>query len=198
MPHLEPRVPEAVAAMKIRPGLLRRATALLSFRRVHFAAKLPKLEVVWLPRHLFGIRCVLPRDEREITACVDSHSGGFTVFEMDKWLVDGDLPEPSFGPGMSLEEAERIARRELLSFILRQRGILAKPEPRETLRVRLIHHPYWVYYFDGGGYVDIRVLDAVTGERGGGKAKRAVLNAFAKKAEESSQKTEASSGLQNI
>ncbi|MCC6798334.1 MAG: hypothetical protein IT366_24690 [Candidatus Hydrogenedentes bacterium] len=149
------------------------------------SAKLPKLEVVWLPRHLFGIRCVLPKDEREITACVDSHSGGFTVFEMDKWLVEGDPPEPFFAQGMPLEEAERIARRELLSFILRQRGILAKPEPRETVRIRLIHHPYWVYYFDGGGYVDIRVLDAVTGERGGGKAKRAVLNAFARKAEES-------------
>ena len=179
MPHFEPRVPEAVAAAKLRPGTVRRVIIFLSFRSVGSSARLPKLEIVWLPRHLFDIRCVLPKDERVITACVDSHSGGFTVFEMDNWLVDSEAPGPAFAPAMSLDEAELIARRELLSFILRQRGILAKPEPRETVRVRLIHHPYWVYYFDGGGYVDIRVLDAVTGERGGGKAKRAVLNAFA-------------------
>jgi len=118
-----------------------------------------------------------------LTASVDSHSGGFTIFEMDAWLVDGKVPGPRFAPAMSIEEAETIARRELLAFILRQRGLLAKPEPRDTVRVRLIHYPYWVYYFDAGGYVDIRVLDAINGEHGGGKAKRAVLNAFAHDAE---------------
>ena len=172
-----------MAAEKLKPGLFRRAAIRFNPRRVGGSARLPKLETIWLPRHLFDIRCVLGKDERVITACVDSHSGMFTVFEMDAWLVEFDTPEPCFGPSMPLEEAETIARRELLSFILRQRGLIAKPEPRDTVRVRLIHYPYWVYYFDAGGHVDIRVLDAVSGERGGGKAKRAVLNAFAHNAE---------------
>lgn len=183
MPYLDARVPEAVAAAKLRPGFLRRAAFRLTPRRLGGNAQVPKLEAVWLPRHLFDIRCVLGADERTLTACVDSHSGMFTVFEMDPWLVDGGVPCPHFAPAMSIEEAESLARRELLAFILRQRGLLAKPEPRDTVRVRLIHYPYWVYYFDAGGYVDIRVLDAINGERGGGKAKRAVLNAFAHDAE---------------
>lgn len=163
------------------PGPIQRALIRLRSGKLRDVS-LPKLEVIWLPRHLFDIRCVLGKNERNITAAVDSYSGMFTVFEMQEWLVDGE-PSQTFAPYMPEKEAESLARRELLSFILRQRGTMAKPEPRETAAVHLIHYPYWVYYFDGGGFIDIRVLDAVTGERGGGKAKRAVLNAFAHHAE---------------
>ncbi|HRK35254.1 MAG TPA: hypothetical protein PLJ47_11725 [Candidatus Hydrogenedentes bacterium] len=148
-------------------------------RRVSPAAKLPKLERVWLSRHLYDIRCVLGKDEHTITASVDSQSGMFTIFEMDPWIVDGTPPGPHFPAVMKPDIAEAQARAGLLSFILRQRGTLAKPEPRDTTRVRLLHYPYWVYYFDAGGHIDIRALDAVTGEKGGGKVRRALLNAFA-------------------
>jgi len=185
--HIAARVPETVARRRLAPGLIRSARIALDPRRLPNTARLPKLEIVWLPRHLFDIRCVLGKDERALTASIDSYSGMFTIFEMNPWVVDEDAPGPVFERRMTDSEAETHARAGLLAFILRQRGSLAKPEPRDTVRVRLIHYPYWVYYFDAGGYIDIRALDAVTGEKGGGKVRRALLNAFADSTETACQ-----------
>ncbi|MDZ4858170.1 MAG: hypothetical protein SGI88_04245 [Candidatus Hydrogenedentes bacterium] len=187
--HIAARMPETVAMRRLSPGIFRRARIALNFRRMPGTAALPKLEIVWLPRHLFDIRCVLGKDEHPLTACVDSYSGMFTIFEMDAWVVDGDAPGPVFSASMNESEAEAHARAGLLAFILRQRGSLAKPEPRDTVRVRLIHYPYWVYYFDAGGYINIRAIDAVTGEKGGGKVRRSLLNAFVETGEIMATKT---------
>jgi hypothetical protein len=77
-------------------------------------------------------------------------------------------------------EAARIARKELLAVIMRQRSGRKKPLPGNVVNVELLQYPFWIYYYERRRErLDIRVLDAVTGSKPGPSIRASFLNAFA-------------------
>lgn len=141
-----------------------------------------RMELVWVPSFLFTFHMALPRHPGETTVAVDACSGAFAIFQMHADLVDA-APEGGEVLPAALEagEAERLGRDKLLQAILRQRGSKGpKPEPRETLHAETIHTPFWVYYYwRRPDCLDVRLLNACTGEKGGNLTKAGVLRAFA-------------------
>ncbi len=114
-----------------------------------------------------------------ITVSVSGYAGIFAIFQLHEFLLDGAPPEEAFPPALTPEEAERVARRELVGTLIRLRGNRKRFEPGDTVGIELIHYPYWVYYFERRrGRLDMRVLDALTGEKPGHRLKLAMLEAL--------------------
>ncbi len=141
---------------------------------------MPRIERVWLPYYVVTLKLASPRGEGAVSVSVEGYSGAFAIFEMHDDLVEGDLEEEAFQPMLSEEEAVAIGRRELLRTILRRRGQREKPVIEETLGVEVFYYPYWVYYYERRrGLLDIRIQDALTGEKGGNRTRYGILSAFA-------------------
>jgi hypothetical protein len=136
--------------------------------------------LVWLPYYIIPVKVCSRRGEGEITVSVDGCSGSFAIFEMHNDIVEGDIDGETFPPKLDEQDAARIARKQLLATIMRQRSNREKPAPEEVLDVDLLYWPVWVYYYERRpGRLDIRVLDALTGSKPGPRLKTAVLAAFA-------------------
>ena len=141
---------------------------------------LPRLELVWMPHYLFTVRAVAPDgDEGQIQFSLDAHAGVFMIVKLAGELDQGECTERHFPPPMPREEAETIGRKQLTLALLRRRGQRDRPTPHETLDCQLFYYPFWTYYYERmPGAIDIVVLDAVSGEKVGGRTKTAVLDAF--------------------
>jgi hypothetical protein len=185
MKFIKPRTSES-AAMRFfhrrRPGNLwgllgrrsRRTNSSTNKER-----RLPFAELVWLPYYIIPVKVRSRRGEGEITVSVEGYSGAFAVFEMHADVVEGDIEEETFRPKLDAQDAARIARKQLLATIMRQRSNREKPAPEQVLGVDLLHWPLWVYYYERRrGRLDIRVLDAVTGSKPGPRLKASILAAF--------------------
>lgn len=185
MKFIKPRTSES-AAMRFfqrrRPGNLwgllgrrsrRTDSSTNEERRVPFA------ELVWLPYYVIPVKVRSRRGEGEITVSVEGYSGAFAVFEMHEDVVEGEIEGETFLPKLDAQDAARIARKQLLATIMRQRSRRDKPAPEEVLCVDLLHWPIWVYYYERRpGRLDIRVLDAVTGSKPGPRVRTSILAAF--------------------
>ena len=140
----------------------------------------PSLELVWLPSFIVPFHVNSRKGAGVITVSVEAWSGAFAIFEMHDMVesggpLEGELFEPRLG------EPEAIAqgRDNLLHTILRQRSFGPKPEIRASGEVELLHYPFWVYYYERRpGRLDIKLIDAVTGAKGGAKTKSGLLAAF--------------------
>ena len=114
-----------------------------------------------------------------MTVSVEAYSGAFAIFEMHPYLLDSPPPGDHFPPRIPESEAVETGRRELQHTILRLRSMGGKPVVGEAQRVELLQYPFWVYYYERRrGLLDIKLLDAVTGGKGGAKTKVGVLEAF--------------------
>lgn len=189
MKHLRARVNEATAVRLIQRGFFFRLHGVTT-RILHcFGSSprhphLPRLEQVWMPYYLIKINTYSQGRETPITVSVEGHAGAFAVFQMHELLLEGEPSGCHFPPRLEPNEAERIGRRELLTAVLRRGRTLHKPEPRQTLSIEVVHYPYWVYYYERRrGLLDIKLCDAVTGEKPGARIKAAVLSAFLAAAE---------------
>lgn len=144
---------------------------------------LPYLERVWLPFYLIDLEVTSPRGPGTVSVSVEGYSGSFAIFQMHDDLIEGELDEEYFGPQLSKDEAIEIGRKQLLHTILRSSSQQEKPAIEETLHVDVFYYPFWVYYFQRRrGSLDIRIQDALTGERGGNRNRMGLLNAFAAQA----------------
>lgn len=135
------------------------------------------IELVWMP--VYAFRMQLSRGERrtDTWVSVDASFGGFALFDRLSVLEEHAPEGEVFEPVITKEAAERIARSELVRYILRRRG--AKPNIDGVAEHRLYYTPVWVYYFwRFGKKIDLAVLDGYTGEKMGGKMRIAVLEAF--------------------
>jgi hypothetical protein len=141
---------------------------------------LPRLELIWMPHYLFTVRAVGPDgDEGRIQFSLDAHAGVFMIVKLAGELDQGECTEQHFPPSMPREEAEILGRKQLTLALLRRRGHRDRPTPHETLDCQLFYYPFWTYYYERmPGAIDIAVLDAVSGEKVGGRTKTAVLDAF--------------------
>lgn len=138
-----------------------------------------KTELVWMPTYLVTIRMTSPQGEGDTICSVDACSGAFALFQMADEIDDADPPGETFPPSLDEREAEALARESLVKTILRRRGHAGKPTPRETVSVELLSYPYWVVYYQRRrGLLDIKVLDAATGQPVGNKIRIAILESF--------------------
>jgi hypothetical protein len=173
-----------MALGRLRPHAA--ARLILAFRKLFgqnrslpVAGRLPHLEQVWLPYYLIQINTRVRESVTAVAVSVEAHSGAFAIFEMHDILTEGTPTGESFPPKLDASEAERLGRQALLAAFLRQVRTLKKSELLETLSVTLFLYPYWVYYYERRPeLLDIRLLDAVTGQKAPSRTKAAILEAF--------------------
>lgn len=143
---------------------------------------LPRIERVWMPYYLIDFRVNSHKGPGIISVSLEAWSGSFALFERHADLVEADVGEDHFDPGLTEEAAVAQARRELLQSIMRRRGQQDKPVIEAAEDTRLFYYPFWIYYFlKHGRYIDIRLMDAYTGETGGNRNKQGILNAMVAK-----------------
>jgi hypothetical protein len=184
MKYIEPRASDMAALRFFERrrlgnlwGLLRRRSR--SVQDVTRRGCLPFLELAWLPYFMVPIRVVSKGGPGEITVSVEAYSGAFAVFEMHDNLVEGRFDGDVFPPKLEESEAVQLARTGLLKAIMRRRGQRHKPVIDEVLDVRVFYYPYWVYYFERRrNRIDFKIMDALTGEKGGARTKTGLLGAF--------------------
>lgn len=175
---------ESAARIFYRP----RATNLFGLLRPRPVKRSPRglpasLELVWMPVYAFRIELSKGEKRSDTWVSVDASFGGFALFErlgvLEERVPEGEV----FDPVITEEAAERIARSELVRYILRRRG--AKPDIDGVAEHRLYYTPVWVYYFRRfGKKIDLAVLDGYTGERMGGRMRIAVLDGFIRRRKE--------------
>lgn len=171
--HLLPEVSEAEARhTSSQRGPIRRWLA----RRRQDTSR---IQCIWFPFYFITFGLESTKGPGSVTLSIESWSGAFTVIQLQTDLREGPPPGEFFPPKLSPEDAERAGRKDLLATILRQRSRGTKPAPGPVLEQRLVLCPLWVYYFPRvGTRLDIRVVDALTGERLGNRTRLGVLEAF--------------------
>lgn len=119
-------------------------------------------------------------DTQGVVCLVDAFSGVGRLVEPDS-LSSEELDGDFFQPILAADRAHGIARGLLLRGILYRRRVsgIALDAPAAAV---LVQYPYWVYYYRRRDLIDIRVLDAVTGEKVGQKIKLGLLEAFQQRA----------------
>lgn len=141
------------------------------------------LERIWLPVYLVRIALAQKGGGQSVTCSVEGLRGSFALFDMHETIADGVADGETFPPVIGPDRAERIARESLVTAILRRRSRHGKPVPGETQSVELVQWPFWVYYHARlFGSLDIKLLDACTGQPVGQKIKLGVLEAFRERA----------------
>lgn len=149
-----------------------------------------KSQCVWLPVYLVTI----PMTDRGTTAqfpcTVDGLSGAFALFAMPETITEGTPPGESFPPSIPAAESDSLARAALTASILRRRRKSATARLGPTESIELLRWPYWVFYYRRRKGIDIRLVDAATGDRPGHKIKLGLLEAFRAAARNQPAKTE--------
>lgn len=140
---------------------------------------MPLLEVVWLPYYRIAFTADDGGRTRTVETLIGGHEPSFALMDAEgfEWLADTD--RESFRPVVSAEEAVTIARDRLTGVIMRQSRWGRQPTLGDAQQCTAVHYPFWAYYFARrGGILDVKLLDAVTGEPTGPKLKAALLAAL--------------------
>ena len=170
--HVPPRI--------ARDDAIARATSRRLFGRLR-APKFPNLpsaELIWFPYFLVEIEAINKNVPKSVMTSVEGWTGAFALFDMDADLVTGVIEGPRFPPKLDEDASAKIARTQLQIAILRQRGA-EKPVVNAVLSVERLLYPLWVYYHERRrGLIDIKIIDAVTGAKGGAQTRKGVLEAF--------------------
>lgn len=141
--------------------------------------RVSRAELLWFPHYLISIAVNSRKGPGRVFVSVEGHSGAFMIVEIEADFTEGTPGREVFPPRLSEAEAIEVGRHELLKSIMRRRGHRDRPVIEETLAAELFYYPFWVYYYERRrGLLDIRVLDAVTGEIGRAKTKAGVLSAL--------------------
>ncbi|MBM3290336.1 MAG: hypothetical protein FJY92_09310 [Candidatus Hydrogenedentes bacterium] len=184
MKHIPAAIAAETARRRVERSFAFRLDALASavwpsFRRPLSPSRpLPFLELVWMPQYLmtFGMHGVRGPE----TACVtvDAYSGQFALFFAQAQVRDGDPDGERPTPELAQERAESIARANAHKWLLRyhraRKLTIGAVEAIDVLR-----YPFWVYYYQRRrGLLDVKIVDAVTGELPGSKTKYGIVRAF--------------------
>ncbi len=180
MEHLPLRIDEDIAFMLLRRYYARWTRRLLNprIRRAPEGERLPRFEQIWMPYHVVTVEALVAGKPSTTVVSVDGWTGGFAIFQRTQDVLEGEPAGEIFEPKLSRAEAEELARKRTLEYLLRRRGG-RKPEITGVANTRCIWFPYWIYYFQSrAGKFDIRLVDGASGEIPGNKMRVAVLNAF--------------------
>ncbi len=140
-----------------------------------------RIELIYLPHYVFTVPVYQGKSKSTAGAAIEALSGAFSLRRYKDELLSDTPPEPGelFTPQIEESDALDIARDGILHNALRERGGRRTFQWAEPESVELLQHPFWVYYYARRrGLLDIRLLDAVTGDRPGSKTKGGVLDAF--------------------
>ena len=184
MKHLPASISAENARAKIERGIYFRIDRLVgraipSFRApLALARPLPFLEIAWMPQYMMTFALQGPRAPESVCATVDGYSAQFALFLAGNQVIDesleGDLPEPE----VTLDRAKYVAGEGLLKWVMRHHRT-GKVKVGASLAVDILRYPFWVYYYQRRrGLLDVRILDAVTGDSPGSKTKYAIVRAF--------------------
>lgn len=112
--------------------------------------------------------------------CVDAVGGSFSFLHGLDQFREGRAACETLPVLLTPEEALARAREGLVAAVLGQRGGRKKTDLALDGAPQLFTYPLWVCICRRRrGYLDVRVLDAVSGERGGPAVRSAVLKGFA-------------------
>ena len=140
-----------------------------------------RIELIYLPHYAITIPVYQGKSKSTAGAAIEALSGAFSLRRYKDELLSDTPPEPGeiFAPQIKEGDALDIARDGILRNALRERGGRRTFQWADPESVELLQHPFWVYYYARRrGLLDIRLLDAVTGDRPGSKTKGGVLDAF--------------------
>ncbi len=140
-----------------------------------------RVELIYLPHYAITIPVHQGDAKSAVYAAIEAYSGAFGLQQYkDELLADASTqPGDSFAPRITEHDAIALAREGIIRNALRARGGRRKFRWNDPESVELLQHPFWVYYYARRrGLIDIRLLDAVTGDKPGTKTKAAVLDAF--------------------
>lgn len=115
-----------------------------------------------------------------MTTLIDAWSGAFSIAE-NSWDANTDAPrEEMFSPRLTQSEALDLAQKQLLNAVMLQRAHGGmRPVVEGVICTELLYRPYWVLYYERWrSRLDIRILDAVTGQIAGARTKDGILRAF--------------------
>jgi hypothetical protein len=192
MKIIEPRVSEKDARRFFERPRLRNLWGLLKLlkrsRPIEISSsrgrKLPYLELLYLPYYLIRFRVESFQEPGAIEVSVEAHSGAFAIFQMQDDLSERSETREWFQPKLSEAEAVEIGRRELVASILRRRGNREKPSVGEVLGIDFFYYPFWVWYFERReGLIDIALMDAARGVKGGDRTRVGVLSCLSSRAD---------------
>ena len=140
-----------------------------------------RVELIYIPHYAITIPVFQGKSKSTACAAIEACSGAFSLRRYKEELIS-DQPQDAgqlFTPQITEAEALDIAQDGILKNALRERGGRRTFKWAEPESVHLLQHPFWVYYYARRrGLIDIRLLDAVTGDRPGSKTKGGVLDAF--------------------
>jgi hypothetical protein len=140
------------------------------------------MEAVWLPYFRVTVETHRKGKTETVDALIGGHDSSFTIFDWSTTQPDPSNDRQPFDAAIDEAQAEHIARQGLVRFVMRSPGWGAKPTIGRTTSVTQIHYPFWVYYFERRrGTIDVKLLDALTGQHTGTKAKVAFLAAITAK-----------------
>jgi len=182
MRHLPCRLDEAAALRALRAqrrGLIKRLfTRPVKAPNPDTPRTPPFFERIWMPYYVVPVQVTSTKGPGEILTSVDGWAGGFAIFQREVNLLEGEVEGDIFHPKLSPGEVVPIARRELLTSIMRRRG-QRKPVITGAGEPYLVYFPYWVYYYEPRrGRYAIRLVDAADGQIPGNRLRNAVLEAF--------------------
>lgn len=146
----------------------------------HAAPKpLPFIERVWMPAYTILLHATAGQREQSLWTSVDGSTGQFAIFECVDLLERSTPDEPWYEPAINANEAEAIARKCLLQYVMRMRGRFRKPVVDAVEEMKCYYYPVWLLYFRRRrGTLDVKTMDAFSGKDGGPKLRVAVLNAM--------------------
>jgi len=140
---------------------------------------LPYMEVVWMPAYHVTIDLTAKGRTHPVDVMVGGRDDQFAMMNMADLTFDRHADPESFPPTIDEPQAEQVARSGIVTAILRTPGWGAKPTIGQTRHIELVQYPFWVYHFERrAGLLDIKILDAVTGNLPGPKTKSTILRAF--------------------
>ncbi len=186
MKLLAPRISLPVARRRLRRrrGIKIRAWLARTGAQRRGRKRHQRIELVRLPAYCVAFRVFDGTRHGEIELLVDAHVASvrrFTATESDWCESDsGKL----FAPALAAAAARRAAHEQLLAILLREPGWLRQQPQISEASIELVQYPYWVYYWRRpSGMLDVRLLDAWTGELAGTKVRLAFLDALSRAAQ---------------
>jgi len=140
------------------------------------------VELVWLPHYHVVFQSRTSDDELvTIDMLIDGSDRRATFWDLASVQWEPGVDRECFQPAFDEEDAREIARRALFEAGLRGKSWRHGLKTWEIRRIRVVHYPYWVAYFERHNErLDVDLVDAVTAELAGPAAKIALLAALAR------------------
>lgn len=194
MQRIEPAVDEAAARQRLRPGRFSRLMGSLLYRWDQFVRRqtkragtdvtpqatpdLPRLELIWMPAYRMTVAARVKGNDRTATVLVGGRDGTVRVVDgrtLELQPHDGDV----FPATVNASRATEAAQTGLTNVVRSTPGMGVRPDVGDTSGIAPVAYPYWVETYERRpGRLDIRVLDAVTGQPAGPRVKIAIVEAF--------------------